>query len=54
MNGSRRKTHDGLAWGVFVASYLLVWLLVSIPVEQHSDQPARPEALVAGLGSGKR
>lgn len=50
MNGSKKKMDRAFAWAAFLASYVLVWLLISMPMEWQSGAPPQPKAVFASLG----
>ena len=50
MNGSKKKMDKAFAWAAFVASYFLVWLMISMPMERQSDEQSESKAVIASLG----
>nr|CAD6424510.1 hypothetical protein REQ54_02629 [Rhizobium sp. Q54] len=52
MNDGKKKMNTACAWAAFLGSYLLVWLVISMPMERRSDDPAAPAAVIASLSAG--
>ena len=50
MNGDMKKMDKALAWAAFLASYLLVWLMISMPMERQPHEVTESRAVVASLG----
>jgi hypothetical protein len=53
MNDSKKKMDKACAWAAFLASYLLVWLVISMPMERQADDRTAPAAVIASLSMGK-
>ncbi len=51
MNGSKNKVDNAFAWAAFLASYVLVWLMISMPMERQPGEQRGPKAVVASLGT---
>lgn len=49
MNDSKKKANTAFAWAAFLASYVLVWLVISMPMERQPERVAGSEALIATL-----
>lgn len=49
MNDSKKKANTAFAWAAFLASYGLVWLVISMPMERQPEPAARSQAIIATL-----
>ncbi|MCO5732140.1 hypothetical protein [Rhizobium sp. SSA_523] len=47
MHGSR-LSEQALAWAAFLASYILVFLMIFVPLIRHEAPATPPSALAAG------
>lgn len=49
MNSSKKKMNNAFAWAAFLASYILVSLMISMPMQRQPTEQPSSEAVFARL-----